>query len=94
MYYAIYRPYGKSTYSSGDTLYRFETKAERDDKVRNEPWDGSNYHWIAVTKDEARRWFPRAFANLDWFNSDVHTEVWDSNMWCAAPTGGEYAYLS
>lgn len=90
MFYAIYHPYGTRTMSIGDALFRFATREERDRKVDDEPWDGRNYHWSAVTRAEARRLFPRAFANLDWPNSD---ERWENNIWMDRPTGGGYGYM-
>lgn len=92
MYYAIHHQYGNRTYSLGDTLHRYCTKAERDREVNDEPWDGG-YCWETVTRAEARELFPRAFMSLDWTNSDTCSEIWEGDTWGACPTGGEYRYM-
>ena len=89
MFYAIYHPYGTRTMSIGDALFRFATREERDRKV--ESFDGSDYHWSSVTRDEARRWFPRAFADLE--NRDLLFERWEYSQWTGRPTGGGYGYM-
>ena len=89
MFYAIYHPYGTRTMSIGDALFRFATREERDRKV--ESFDGSDYHWSAVTRAEARRLFPRAFADLE--NRDLLFERWEDGQWTGRATGGGYGYM-
>ena len=91
MFYAIYHPYGTRTMSVGDALFRFAAREERDRKVDDEPFDGSNYHWSSVTRAEARRLFPRAFADLE--NRDLLFERWEDGQWMDRPTGGGYRYM-
>ena len=94
-YYAIYRPYGRSTMSKCDTLYRFERRADRDETVNGETFDGQNYHWRAITRNEARAYFPAAFRADAWTGEPA---AWikdgDRDRYDGAPTGGEYAYMS
>lgn len=90
MHYAIYRPYGIDTYSMGDSLHRFETRAERDAMVAGDKWDG-NYRWLAITAKQARRWFPRAFAPAPFYRDLAN--VWRDGEWLGRPTGGNYRYM-
>ena len=93
MYYAINHPYGLDTMSKDDTLHRFETRAKRDAYTDGEQFNGSCYHRETVTREEARRLFPRAFAALGWTNSGPD-ETWsESGTWQASPTGGSYEYM-
>jgi hypothetical protein len=106
MFYAVYHPYGTRTYSGGDELHRFETRAARDGVVEGDTFADGNYHWESVDAAEARRHFPRAFALIE--QPDPLSEVWRApredmgesartatpcEVWQGGPTGGEYANI-
>lgn len=90
-YYAIYRPYGVRMLAKADTLRRFPSRDERDGIVEDEAFDGSGFHWLSVTRDEARRYFPHAFTADD---PCQVLELWrDDGTWSGAPSGSVYSYM-
>lgn len=103
-YYAMSTPYGCTIYSGCDELYRFTDAKTRNAWVRD-AWNGIDYvdqcKRDAVTRKEARRWFPRAFApDVQTFpHVDPCGDYWDTPdgdgacAWSGSPTGGEYAYI-
>jgi hypothetical protein len=101
-YYAQYSPYGVRVFSHGDRLYRFTTRAARDTVVDNEAFgmtfDGSNFHWDTITREQARHWYPDAFRTFDDNPFDVYSgwtpaEKIGGEMWTSSATGGEYRYF-
>lgn len=69
-YYAAYHRYGIEVCNDYGTLYRFATKAERDEFVEdshyNEAAAYGGYRTEAVTRAEARRHFSLAFRTLEY----------------------------
>jgi len=61
MYYAINHAYGIRTISARDSLYRFNSRAARDEWVSADPMRGGDYTREACTREEARRRYPAAF---------------------------------
>ena len=102
MFYALYRPYGRRTMSLSDTLYRFGTRADRDETIANEQYDGNNYHWQPIDARTARRYFGAAFRGpCDSYFSAVHK--WEDarpaglisgEYWTGCASGGDYAYMN
>lgn len=68
-YYAARHAYGTEFCNDYTTLFRFATKAERDEFVFDsnfhEAGTYGGYRTEAVTRDRARKLFPRAFRVLD-----------------------------
>lgn len=69
-YYAAKHAYGIEFCNDYMTLFRFATKAERDEFVDSSNFDEAaaygGYRTEAVTAAEARRHFPRAFREYDY----------------------------
>lgn len=61
MFYAIYHPYGIRMMSLADTLYAYESKAQRAKEIDRIDWQFHEPRMEPVTRDEARALFPRAF---------------------------------
>ena len=77
--------------SKADVLHRFPSRSLRDGTVEDEPFDGCNFCWLSVTRDEARRYFPRAFTADD---PCQVLELWrDDGTWSGAPSGSAYYYM-
>jgi len=87
MFYAARHMYGIEFINDYMVLFRFTTKRERDEFVDDANFDdasaGSGYRNEAVTRDEARRHFPKAFRTLefhdepdarDWRKGETETE--------------------
>lgn len=98
-YYAQSTPYGATTASIADTLYRFNSKEDRDAWV-SEAFKNCYYldaKRMQLTAKEARRYYPDAFKKLDtwcyWLNDTW--EFFDRGIdeWSGHPTGGEYRYI-
>lgn len=104
MYYAMRTPYGATTASGADRLVRFESKKARD------AWVAGAYETIdyvdqsrrdIVTRSEARRWFPEAFAQTAgaFPPARSYDDYWDdadddgAQEWTGAPTGGVYSEI-
>lgn len=91
-YYAAHHTYGVEFCNDYKTLWRFATKAERDEFVEDSNWKEAaaygGYRTEAVTRAEARRHFPKAFRTLDchdeaderdWIQGATETsQYWDS----------------
>lgn len=102
-YYAIYHPYGISMSSAGDTLYRYRSASERDASVDDHNLADAGAHgrlcMRAVTRSEARYFFPEAFRDAEWFGwgSDFDAPQWrsmdDGDEWTGWATGGVYAHI-
>lgn len=97
-YYAQYSPYGTNMYSHGDRLYRFTTRAARDAVVDGEVFDGSNLHWSAIDREQARHWYPDAFRLIEDNPYDDYigwtpAEKIGGEMWTSSPSGGDYRYF-
>ena len=92
-YYAADHRYGIEFCNDYDTLYRFDSKAERDAYVEysnfNEAGAYGGYRTEAVTRTEARRHFANAFRTFDchdqtderdWLRPDDEAyEYWNIN---------------
>lgn len=101
-FYAMECPRGCTTASKGDRLRRFATSAARAAWI-SEAFESADYvdqcKRDEVTREEARRWFPRAFAaTAETFpRVDVRGDYWDEMdaedgaAWSGAPTGGIYS---
>lgn len=87
-YYAASHYYGTEFSNDYCTLYRFATKAERDQSVgdRNDEEGAGSYKTEALTRNEARRHFPNAFRMV----GDFH-EVSDERDW-RKDDGDTYEY--
>ena len=103
MYYAIYYPYGINTMSLGDMLIRFKTIEQRKQFVEEK---GCSFNIIVceeVSRDYARKLFPRAFKTEEYI-TDYGLNRWENNnslfsqypceIWMGNPTGGNYKYMS
>lgn len=93
-YYALYCPYGTSTLSGGDRLYRYGSSRERnDDMVRvNRQYDGTDPHMEHISAVHARHRFPDAFKRSaetwdSWEQGDRHL---DKSFWRVMPGGDEW----
>lgn len=77
-YYAAYHAYDIRFVNDVSYIVRFDTRAERDEYVDGEKWDGSNFHHEAITAAEARKLAPNAFRVRD-FERDMDSWVNDGH---------------
>lgn len=93
-YYALYCPYGTSTLSGRDTLYRYDgAKKRNEDLVRvNRQWDESDPHMEGISAAQARHWFPEAFKKdaPEWNNWEQGDRHFDKSFWRVMPDGDEW----
>ena len=96
-YYAAHHIYGVEFCNDYGTLFRFDSKAERDEFVEDSNWKEAGayggYRTEAVTRSEACRHFPNAFRTLeyhdnaderDWRQGGTETSAYwcESNIYC------------
>ena len=93
-YYALYCPYGTSTLSDGDTLYRYDgAKKRNEDLVRvNRQWDESDPHMESITATQARHLFPKAFREgaIEWDCWEQGDRHMDWPFWRLGADGDEW----
>lgn len=85
MFYAAEHRYDTMVCNDYIILYRFGTKAQRDEYVEGKNFEEcgkGNLKTEAVTRDEARRHFPDAFRMVGDFHDASDVRDWRKNDGC------------
>lgn len=93
-YYAMATPRGNTTAYGGDMLCRFTNTKLRDAWIEEMNWTEELNQCAreAVTRDDARYWFPRAFAPNSYdYGCWNAPDCEGASYWSGSPTGGIYA---